>query len=117
MKKTILIISVLLLIALCGATLFACNPAAGEYTFTSMSAGSITISASNVENASLVLNKDKTYSFTFKGAGVSISESGSYTKDGDTITFLYGDSSTTATYEKGTITWDYGTYTLVFSKK
>ena len=117
MKKVILIISLFLLVAFCGIALFGCNAAAGEYAFSSATAGAITLSADNVQEASLVLNKDKTYSFTFKASFVSISERGTYTKDGNTITFLYGDSSTTATYEKGTLTWKHDSYSLVFKKK
>ncbi|MBQ9369636.1 MAG: hypothetical protein IJU10_01015 [Clostridia bacterium] len=109
MKKSLLILSVLLLVAFCGIALFGCNAAAGEYTFSSATAGAITISADNVQAASLVLNKDKTYSFTFKASVISITESGTYTKDGNT--------STTATYESGTLTWKHDSYSLVFKKK
>ena len=119
MKKSLFILSVLLLVAFCGIALFGCNAAAGEYTFSSATAGAITISADNVQKASLVLNKDKTYSFTFKASVISITESGTYTKDGNTITFLTsdGDTSTTATYESGTLTWKHDSYSLVFKKK
>ena len=116
MKRTLIVLCVLLLTAACCLTFFACGPAA-EYTFTSASYGSLSVTGSGSDTATLVLKPNKTYTFTFKAFGYSISESGTWEKKGKTVTFHYGDAATTAEYKSGTLTWKHDPFTLVFDKK
>ena len=118
MKKVILVLLVAALTGICVFTFFGCNFAAGEYTFKSASVGAVTYSPENIssENVGLTLNRDGTYTFKFNYSFISLSESGTWSKNGSTITFTTGDVSTTATYESGELTWANGVYTFVFSK-
>ena len=121
MKRSLLIITAILLVTVCAVCLFGCASASGQYAFKSAKLGAFTYTAENVsaENVSLTLNDDGTYSFKFVYSllAVNINEVGTWTKDGKTITFNAGDVSTAATYESGELTWDNGTYTFVFVKQ
>ncbi len=117
MKKAIIVILAILLLCASFSLLTACT-VAREYKFESVSVKSGAVSveykagdpilgvvAYNEDAAVLNLNKDGTYVFTCSIPGAAVSETGTWTKKGKTITF---DDSYSGTISGKTITIEYG---------
>lgn len=128
MKKVISIMASIVLIALCVVALCGCSPA-GEYKLESlkMSVGGVTVEyavgekilgvAVKEDSVTLTLNADGTYEFKSGISAAYVSEKGTWTKKGSTITF---DDSFTATVKGKTLTVDYseeGTGSIVYVMK
>lgn len=117
MKKTIVAILVVLLLCASVFALTACT-VAREFKFESVSVKSGAVSVEykagepimgvvsyNEDAAVLNLNKDGTYVFTCTIPGAAVSETGTWTKKGKTITF---DESYSGTLSGKTLTIEYG---------
>ena len=119
MKKVLAVIAVIVLISALALTLVACSPA-GTYKFRSAKYEKFGVSVEYVagedaeeDDVILTLNKDGTYEFTSKLPGMTVTEKGTWTKDGDKITF---DEDFTATLDGKTLTGEYKGFTLVMSR-
>lgn len=116
MKKTIAIIAVVLLLSVSLLALMACSPA-GEYKFVSYKATSGGVSVEykagetymgvtvEADAVTLELKKDGTYTFTSAIPGFTVSNSGTWEKDGKTIKF---DDEYTAELKGKTLTLELG---------
>ncbi len=116
MKKTIAIIAVVLLLSVSLLALTACSPA-GEYKFVSYKATSGGVSVEykagetymgvtvEADSVTLELKKDGTYTFTSSIPGFSVSNSGTWVKDGKNIKF---DDEYTAELKGKTLTLELG---------
>ena len=125
MKRILAVIVIALIVTALALTFVACSPA-GTYQFASMkyTSGGVSIEYVAGEKsalgitveptaATLELNKDGTYSFESTLPGFTFSEKGTWTKDGDTITF---DDDFTATIDGKTLTATIDGVTIVMSK-
>jgi len=120
MKKAISVILIAALLCIAAFALFGCNAAAGDYTFESATILGITFTRETAGEGAvtLKLNNDGTYIFRFQISTFSVSESGTWAKDGSAITFTdQNGGGSTATFEGNKLTWDYGSgRSFVFSK-
>lgn len=116
MKKIIAIVAVIMLLAASVCVLAACSPA-GEYKFVSYkaSSGGVTVEYKagesymgvtvEADSVTLELKKDGTYTFTSSIPGFSVSNSGTWAKDGKNIKF---DDEYTAELKGKTLTLELG---------
>ena len=124
MKKIIAIIAIVALVSALALTLVACGPS-GEYKFESMK---FTVGAVSTEIVAgekymgvtiekeaviLTIKRDGTYEIKSTIPGATLSESGTWTKDGDEITF---DGLFTATKKGRKLTAEYNGATFVLKK-